>query len=611
MITAFLGAHVELASPVQAALTQASQPDFSAYAGGQLQADFIAQWTALQLGVTAVATVVKTVATLEQAIAVASAQLSVDAANYNNLCNSGNGLLQAISDVVLPAIATLGAAVATVATAGAAAPALASAAGGLVSGINQYEAYQVQCQAAANLLGPDDQKLALSELEAFSGLQSAVSSLVQYAGQIASSGAVILSDENKAQLANASAQLEAQLAAQTQTTSFGLYRLYHEYDTWEAAAEIQNARVFALTARRAIEAGYVVDLSQLTKQEAYVASPAVWANTIYTYDLSLPAALGLTIGDSGSNPAPGGIYQDQVANYVTNLQGFVSGFAVTRPSAVDESELDVVSLPGLQFASPVTTCATVTATSGSCEGNGQFACAGVAGTSLGTCTDNTGSGGGYSATCCETTYPAVANWTLHCPVGGSGGTWVPVPMQANGAVVDADSACANLGGSHPDEAQLSFSLDPWGRLNGATTNPPYTERYNTRWTQMALNFVGTGVKNCILAADPNACYQAEYIPYNVTQAGATWISDYNGLWHQMDTPTGQIEGAKGLAAEIWLDPLQDGWGTQYIAPIARTELELRPTGGAYLVDVPVAPEVVLANIQRVQILVGTQAWVAQ
>jgi hypothetical protein len=163
----------------------------------------------------------------------------------------------------------------------------------------------------------------------------------------------------------------------------------------------------------------------------------------------------------------------------------------------------------------------------------------------------------------------------------------------------------------PDEVKLEFALDPWGRLEGSIATPPFVDRYNVRWGQLAVNFVGTGVKNCTLAADPPSCYTSEVIPYNVKHVGPSWITDYNEIWRLVNTPTSTIEGAKGLAAEVFLDPLQDGWSTQYISAIARSEYELSPLGGSYELEFAVAPEVVLNNIERVQLMIGSTAWVAQ
>jgi hypothetical protein len=126
-----------------------------------------------------------------------------------------------------------------------------------------------------------------------------------------------------------------------------------------------------------------------------------------------------------------------------------------------------------------------------------------------------------------------------------------------------------------------------------------------------VDFVGTGVKDCTKAADPNGCYAQGFIPFNLTHAGPAWVTDYDEVWRFSDVPSGQIEGGKALAAEIWLDPLRDGWSTSYIAPVARTELLLRPVGGAYALEFLVGPEIVLHRIERVQLLVGSSSWVKQ
>jgi hypothetical protein len=207
-------------------------------------------------------------------------------------------------------------------------------------------------------------------------------------------------------------------------------------------------------------------------------------------------------------------------------------------------------------------------------------------------------------------YPTLGKWALHCPASASepNGTWIGVPIQTG----DADSACGTADAPvEPDEARLDFQIDPWGRLNGDYADVPFSARYNVRWTQLAVNFVGTGVKNCTLAADPDACYTQEFISYNLSHYGPAWITDYDEVWRFLDVSAGQIEAGKGLAAELFIDPLQDGWSNTYISSVARTEYELRPLGGNYEIDFAVPPEVVLDNIERVQLLVGSTYWVKQ
>jgi hypothetical protein len=339
-------------------------------------------------------------------------------------------------------------------------------------------------------------------------------------------------------------------------------------------ALMENARIMALTARRAIESRYVVDLSSLTGQEAFVASPASWADEVYKYDLSLPASVGLSVnvgtggGSSGGTGGQPGIYTNAVTDYVGNLQDFISGYAVNRPSAVATADIDIVSLPGLAPGQATTV-----------PGAGAV-------------------------------FLDVGKWMLHCPGDGMTvqPTWIPAPTTTG----DSDTACQSLGGpAHPDQARLLFLLDPWGRLNGAPSQAPSVLRYNARWDKLAVNIVGTGVKNCALAADPQGCQNSVYVPYDLTQVGPSWVTDYDENWRYLDTPIGQIEQGKALANAVWLDPVLDVWTQAPVEPIARTEYAQRPLGGAYSLVFAVAPEVQLDSIERVQLLVGSDAWVAQ
>jgi hypothetical protein len=595
LVSSLYGTKVAVANAVLAHISESSAPSFPEYAGGSLQQAFITQWGALRDPIGKIIALQNQANTVKAQIDAASEALqdADDAVKFA----AGPGLALAMASCVsigFPPSANMGP---------------------MVAQMNRIMDLMNQEDKAAN-------DLIIAQANAFGALASAGQDFANSAAAMAQSGAAIQALILRARDAKATNALEVQLSVAGQQTSFGLFREYRSADVWRAKALVENARVYALAARRAIEARYVVDLSRLTQPEAFVVSPASWADSIYTYDLSMPSAVGLAVPDSATQTQSQGsngnsIYTNEIADYVGNLQGFVSGYAVSRPAAVAQSELDVISLAGLAPGSAVSACVNETVATGTCESPMQPLCSDHPGTMVSSCTDS--QGGGYALSCCQATpaYPALGDWALHCPGNGSGGAWIPVPVQptAMQAKTDfVDNACAvagKAGPARPDMARLEFNLDPWGRVSGSTANPPNQKNFNGRWTQLAVNFVGTGIKNCMLAADPQGCYSEEFIPYNLTHAGPAWLTDYDEIWRQLDVPTGQIEAAKGLAAEIWLDPLQNGWSTQFISAIARTEFELRPLGGAYVLEFPVGPEVMLNQIQRIQILVGSTAWVKQ
>jgi hypothetical protein len=233
----------------------------------------------------------------------------------------------------------------------------------------------------------------------------------------------IARDELQRKLADANPSLK---------TNFGLFNVIGSNAVWTARATVDNARRQAVLARRAIEARYVVDLSQLTADESQVVAPALWADQVYAYDRDSPAALGL---DIDSMPAAQ-IYPYGLQTYVKNLELFVNGFAGTRPTAVALSDTYLVSLPSPLPSATASSSGTI--------------------------------------------------WTFYCPNGG--GTWVPFPSSGNLA-----DACGT--GVAPLRARISFTLDPWGRLAGTPGLTP-SNAYNSRFTKLAVNLTGTSARDC-------------------------------------------------------------------------------------------------------------------
>ena len=213
---------------------------------------------------------------------------------------------------------------------------------------------------------------------------------------------------HQAKLATHQAEVDAELATMADLDHQSLFRQVHSSDLFQAKALLESARRYSVIARRAIEARYVVDLSTMTTAEPLVAPPASWADDVYKYDLSAPAAVGLTVGaaqDTGST------YPNAIVDYVDNLNRFVNGFVIARPSTAVASDTEVLSLPG---------------PTGLVTGTGQFP--GVI------------DGMAYK-------------WQFQCPDA----SWVQIPSSG-----DPDAACESGAAAL---ARLTFTLDPWGRVD--------------------------------------------------------------------------------------------------------------------------------------------------
>jgi hypothetical protein len=536
---------VEVANAVLLTLPEPAAPGFGAYSGGTLQSAFIEQWSALKAPQQKA----------DELIAVGKAAIGkVQAADI---------ALQSYSQVVQQncneqTFNQVQRASCTKSTSTGAS--LGFPSGGSLS-YSEGEScnpalvlqHKLKCEDLLANEPQTEQAVVVAGLDAWVGLSVAAGNLTDTIARVRQSGAIVSGLISEAKLSSRQVEVEAELASTVAPSSFGLSRRYRSYDVWRAKALLDGSRRYALTARRALEARYVVNLSRLEGQEPFVASPAGWADDVYAYDLNLLPAVGLSIGD----PVPGGLHSTKVLDYVHNLQAFVAGFPIQRPSAVSEEDVDVVYLPGL-------------AVTAQAPGDSQ-----------------------------------VGLWTFQCP-GSSG--WVPLPETGL-----AGEACAATSGPgiNPARAAIEFSLDPWARRNKSTVDAPYLNRYNVRFGRLAVNLIGTGLKDCTKAADAYACYNEGFIRFNLSQGEGAVITDFDGIWQNLATPPGRIEGAKALAAELWLDPLKDGWSTQYVSAVARTEFNLRPVGGSYRLELELGPEVKLERLERVQLLIGTSYWAKQ
>lgn len=423
-----------------------------------------------------------------------------------------------------------------------------------------YVAQKKACERAQLSMGPLTARWGAVVSQAYAWMAAQTTLVLEAGSALQLASAELAKVRAETNLAKASAQVEASLARGTLVTKFGTYRRYHSYDMWRARALLESTRRYAVAARRAIEARYVVDLSEMRSDEPFVAAPATWADEIYEYDLAAPASVGLAAIPQNRT----GIYPNRLVDYVGNLERFVNGYAVARPTAVAQNDDDLFHVSGPDSRLDQTV-------------NGKRALSGD-----------------------------VSAWEFLCPNATS---WVQHPgLQPATANEPISTLC---GGASPRRARVSFSLDAWGRLYGDIADEPYAKRHNARWLQLAVNLVGTGVRDCALSPDPNGCYANAYLRYNLTHVGRAWLTDYDEQWRSLGVAAGAIEGAKALAAEQWLDSTGNGFSKSYVANVARTEFAGRPIGGTYRLELEVTPDVRLDRIERVQVLARSSYWVKQ
>jgi hypothetical protein len=554
---------VEVARPVATHIADEAPPEFAEYRGGTLQKLLIEQWGAvkkLQRMGRDFTDLMKArraqVDTASEALAATEAQIEYECYHAMNLAFEAGFSLSSVTAATCEA---LGHESVTCPV---------GVGNGLAWSPGPLMAQYARCDQARIGLPAEKQKLAAVVAEAWLAASAQMSPAIEASAAVRASVADFFKAAQDARLAKAKNALEESLALSQLPTRLGTYRRYHSYDMWRARALLESARRYAGAARRAIEARYVVDMSEMTSPEAFVAAPATWADEVYEYDLDAPSSVGL----SPIVKTEGGIYPNRVSDYVGNLERFVQGYAISRPTALARTDAELLSIPGPDLRKPAVI-----------QGETKQILA----------EDSFG-------------------WAFYCPNLDAWRTHPALDPVVGDPAASLALVCGVLDNSGPPtRARVLFHLDPWGRMQGNIAAEPYSKRHNARWARLALNLVGTGIKDCSVAPDPIDCYSQSFVRYQLGHVGPAWVTNFAQQWRALNVPIGRIESGKALAAEQWLDPVSNSWAKPYVEAVARQELLDRPFGGAYELEIEVTPDVKLERIQRVQILTDASYWVAQ
>ena len=175
----------------------------------------------------------------------------------------------------------------------------------------------------------------------------------------------------------------------------------------------------------------------------------------------------------------------------------------------------------------------------------------------------------------------------------------------------APSSCASKGGVDYLERQFTITLDgiesgeivQQGQIGGGN--------YNYRINDLAINLVGSNVKDCSL--DPGAgttCYANQFIPYDLVQDGAVRIRNHAGVELPFKLSVGRIHQAKGLAAERLMTNPLSSTDSALIQQYRKNEFRGRPIQGVYTLRIHAVPSLRWTNVEDVQIVLGYRYWSA-
>jgi hypothetical protein len=158
--------------------------------------------------------------------------------------------------------------------------------------------------------------------------------------------------------------------------------------------------------------------------------------------------------------------------------------------------------------------------------------------------------------------------------------------------------------------EMSFGVSqPWIQ-NGKLFNYSGFARgnFNYRIDSLALNFVGSGVRDCAGSTTPSTCFNAGFIPYSVEHNGPFFVRNHAGADFKALLFDGRIEHARGLASERYLTNPLSATDRELLSDYMRTEFQGRPLDGTFVVRVWEEPGVDFDSIQDVQLLLKYRYW---
>jgi hypothetical protein len=132
--------------------------------------------------------------------------------------------------------------------------------------------------------------------------------------------------------------------------------------------------------------------------------------------------------------------------------------------------------------------------------------------------------------------------------------------------------------------------------------------YNYRIDALAVNLVGTGLRDCALSPNPSTCYSAGNVPYSLHHLGPFVVRNHSGDLYEAPLYDGRIEHGRGLAAERYLSNPISSADRALLTDYWHTELRGRPLTGHYLLRIWDADGVTINRLEDAQIALNYRYW---
>ncbi len=136
-----------------------------------------------------------------------------------------------------------------------------------------------------------------------------------------------------------------------------------------------------------------------------------------------------------------------------------------------------------------------------------------------------------------------------------------------------------------------------------------TGNYNYRNDLVAVNLVGTNVRDCSFSSAPATCYTNAFVPVTLEHVGHRLpVRNHSGETLDFDFGVGYIEHGKALASEAVLTNPLSGSMTALLQPYYKGELRGRPLAGQYLLRVWGDEALNWENVEDIQLVFRYRYW---
>lgn len=130
--------------------------------------------------------------------------------------------------------------------------------------------------------------------------------------------------------------------------------------------------------------------------------------------------------------------------------------------------------------------------------------------------------------------------------------------------------------------------------------------FNYRIQNVAVNFVGTGLRDC--SGQPDSCNGGGFVQYSLSHQGPFFVRNHFGGTFEAKLFDGNIEHARGLGIERYITNPISSADSSLLQPYMHGELSGRPLDGNFVLRIWESPELDLSKITDVQVIMDYGYW---